>query len=66
MLISSRGSLQSLDWNGLVEWVLQGEESLLMQFSMKATVAVLFLSLLGNKGPEGSPTIQDLTVAYRT
>ena len=42
-------------WNGIVECVLQGERSLLMQFSMKLTVAVLFLlSLLGNKGSEGS------------
>ena len=44
------GSLQSLDWNGGMEWwngivecVLQGERSLLMQFSMKVTVGVLFL-----------------------
>ena len=42
--------LNSLDWeggmewwNGIVECVLQGEWSLLMQFSMKVTVAVLFL-----------------------
>ena len=46
----SEGSLQSLDWNGGMEWwngivecVLQGERSLLMQFSMKVTVGVLFL-----------------------
>ena len=38
------GSLQSLDWNGGMEWwngivecVVQGERSLLMQFSMKLT-----------------------------
>ena len=44
------GSLQSLDWNGglerwngIVECVLQGERSLLKQFSMKVTVGVLFL-----------------------
>ena len=30
-------------WNGIVECVLQGERSLLMQFSMKVTVGVLFL-----------------------
>ena len=30
-------------WNGIVECVLQGEGSLLMQFSMKVTVGVLFL-----------------------
>ena len=30
-------------WNGIVECVLQGERSLLMQFSMKVTVRVLFL-----------------------
>ena len=46
----AKGSLQSLDWNGGMEWwngimecVLQGERSLLMQFSMKVTVGVLFL-----------------------
>ena len=32
-----KSSLQSLDWNGIVECVLQGERSLLMQFSMKVT-----------------------------
>ncbi len=44
------GSLQSLDWdggmerwNGILECVLRGERSLLMQFSMKVTVGVLFL-----------------------
>ena len=44
------GSLQLLDWNGgmerwngIVECVLQGERSLLMQFPMKLTVAILFL-----------------------
>ena len=40
------------------ECVLQGERSLLMQFSMKVTVGVLFL--IGNKCPEGSLIIQDL------
>ena len=30
-------------WNGIVECVLQGERSLLMQFSMIVTVGVLFL-----------------------
>ena len=35
--------VQSLDWNGGMECVLQGERSLLMQFSMKVTVGVLFL-----------------------
>ena len=63
------GSLQLLDrnggmerWNGIVECVLQGERSLLMQFPMKLTVAVLFLIefVIGNKGPEGSLIIQDL------
>ena len=42
----ANGSLQSLDWSGemeIVECVLQGERSLLMQFSMKVTVGVLFL-----------------------
>ena len=48
--LGSVGSLQSLDWNGGMEWwngivecVLQGEKSLLMQFSMKVTVGVLFI-----------------------
>ena len=45
-------------WNGIVECVLQGERSLLMQFSMKVTVGVLFL--IDNKCPEGSLIIQDL------
>ena len=41
---SNSGSLQSLDWNGGMEWwngivecVLQGERPLLMQFSMKVS-----------------------------
>ena len=38
----STGSLQSLDWNGGMEWntveyVLWGERSLLTQFSIKVT-----------------------------
>ena len=37
-------------WNEIVECVLQGERSLLMQFSMKVTVVVLFMS----NSPEGS------------
>ena len=44
------GSLQSLDWNGGMEWwiaivgcVLWDERSLLMQFSIKLTVGLLFL-----------------------
>ena len=37
-----KGSLQSLDWNGIVEW---GERSLLMQFSIKVTpVEVLYVT----------------------
>ena len=48
-----------MEWrNGIVECVLQGEKSLLMQFSMKVTVGVLFL--IDNKVPEGSLIIQDL------
>ena len=30
-------------WNGIVECVLQNKRSVLMQFPMKLTVAVLFL-----------------------
>ena len=47
-----------------MECVLQGERSVLMQFSMKLTVAVLFLlrsnKFVRNKGPEGSLIIQGL------
>ena len=32
-----------VEWNGGMECVLQGERSLLMQFSMKVTVGVQFL-----------------------
>ena len=36
-----------MEWrNGIVECVLQGEKSLLMQFSMKVTVGVLFRNLV--------------------
>ena len=42
----------------VVECVLQGERSLLMQFSMRVTG--FLVSLLGNKGPEGLLIIQDL------
>ena len=51
-----KGSLQSLDWNGGMEWwngivecVLQGERSLLMQFFIMVTPVEVC-----NHGPEGS------------
>ena len=37
-----------VEWNGIVECVLQGERSLLMQFFMVTPVEVC------NHGPEGS------------
>ena len=54
------GSLQSLDWNGGMEWWTSGmcEGSLLMQFSMNVHDCWSPVSyFVVNKGPEGSPLI---------
>ena len=56
-----KDSLQSLDWNGGMEWwngivecVLQGERSLLLQFFFfKKVIVEGLITSVCNQGPEG-------------